>query len=168
RPPRSPPVPYTTLFRSSMVALSDSSVIRPWSFSTVSPGATRTSITGTSSKPPMSGTRASWGLAIGCLHGRSGGPLLWPRRMRPPTSPPAFARADLEQVQPGAVRQPVLQRLVDGVQRLHAPAQRLRLGLQRACTRFHQGFDLRVEVLQALQPRGIAAEGGAQGAADDV
>jgi hypothetical protein len=33
----------------SIVALSDSSVTRPWSFATVSPTATSTSITGTSS-----------------------------------------------------------------------------------------------------------------------
>src|SRR5690606_32990442 len=43
----------------SIVALSDSSVTRPWSFDTVSPTATSTSITGTSSEPPMSGTFAS-------------------------------------------------------------------------------------------------------------
>src|SRR5690606_32914397 len=48
----------------SIVALSDSSVTRPWSFATVSPGATSTSITGTSSKPPMSGTFTSTVLAI--------------------------------------------------------------------------------------------------------
>src|SRR5690606_19884893 len=40
----------------SIVALSDSSVTRPWSMATVSPTATSTSITGTSLKPPMSGT----------------------------------------------------------------------------------------------------------------
>src|SRR6185437_14436778 len=43
----------------SMVALADSSVTRPWSFSTRSPGLTITSITGTPWKSPMSGTFAS-------------------------------------------------------------------------------------------------------------
>src|SRR5690606_34672502 len=48
----------------SIVALSDSSVTRPWSLATVSPTATSTSITGTSSKPPISGTRASFKSAM--------------------------------------------------------------------------------------------------------
>jgi hypothetical protein len=39
----------------SIVALSDSSVISGASFAIVSPGATRISMTGTSAKPPMSG-----------------------------------------------------------------------------------------------------------------
>ena len=43
----------------SMVALADSSVTRPWSLSTWSPGLTITSITGTPWKSPMSGTFAS-------------------------------------------------------------------------------------------------------------
>src|SRR5690242_5594793 len=43
----------------SIVALSDSSVTRLWSLLTLSPTFTRISITGTLSKPPMSGTRAS-------------------------------------------------------------------------------------------------------------
>jgi len=43
----------------SMVALSDSRVMSPWSFSTRSPGLTSTSITGTWSWPLKSGTRTS-------------------------------------------------------------------------------------------------------------
>jgi hypothetical protein len=43
----------------SMVALADSSVTRPWSLSTWSPGLTITSITGTPWKSPISGTFAS-------------------------------------------------------------------------------------------------------------
>ena len=43
----------------SMVALSDSRVISESSFSTVSPALTRTSMTSTSSKSPMSGTLIS-------------------------------------------------------------------------------------------------------------
>src|SRR5688572_1838543 len=43
----------------SIVALSDSSVTRPWSFFTVSPTATSSSMTGTSLSSPMSGTRSS-------------------------------------------------------------------------------------------------------------
>jgi len=43
----------------SIVALSDSSVTRPWSFLTASPGLTSTSMTGTSLKSPMSGTLIS-------------------------------------------------------------------------------------------------------------
>ena len=43
----------------SIVALSDSRVTRPWSFFTVSPTATSSSITGTSPWPPMSGTLLS-------------------------------------------------------------------------------------------------------------
>ena len=43
----------------SIVALSDSSVISGSSSLTTSPGFTNTSITGTSLKPPMSGTRTS-------------------------------------------------------------------------------------------------------------
>ena len=42
-----PDGPYLDGAGTSMVALSDSSVSRPWSFFTVSPGATRISITGT-------------------------------------------------------------------------------------------------------------------------
>src|SRR6478672_11413315 len=54
----------------SMVALSDSSVTRPWSFYTVSPTATRISITGTSLWPPMSGTLLSMSAMTGSLqHG---------------------------------------------------------------------------------------------------
>src|SRR5690606_3380144 len=48
----------------SIVALSDSSVTRPWSLATVSPTETSTSITGTSSYPPMSGTFTSMLLAM--------------------------------------------------------------------------------------------------------
>src|SRR5690606_6112567 len=43
----------------SIVALSDSSVASPWSTATVLPTATSTSITGTPSRPPMSGTFTS-------------------------------------------------------------------------------------------------------------
>src|SRR5690606_14628732 len=55
----------------SIVALSDSSVARPWSTATVSPTATSTSITGTSSKPPMSGTFTSivFAMAVPSEHG---------------------------------------------------------------------------------------------------
>jgi len=42
-----------------MVALSDSSVSRPWSFFTDSPTFTRISMTGTPESLPRSGTRAS-------------------------------------------------------------------------------------------------------------
>ena len=48
----------------SIVALSDSSVTRPWSFATVSPALTSSSITGTLSWPPMSGTLISIVFAI--------------------------------------------------------------------------------------------------------
>jgi len=48
----------------SMVALSDSSVTRPWSFLTTSPGCTSSSITGTSLSSPISGTRASFSSAM--------------------------------------------------------------------------------------------------------
>src|SRR6478672_123194 len=54
----------------SMVALSDSSVTRPWSFFTVSPTATRISMTGTSPWLPMSGTLLSMSAMTGSLqHG---------------------------------------------------------------------------------------------------
>src|SRR5207249_351258 len=66
----------------SIVALSDSSVMSGCSALTESPGFTRTSITGTSLKSPMSGTRTSatpagaWaaagGAAIGGLGGAAG------------------------------------------------------------------------------------------------
>jgi len=49
----------------SIVALSDSRVTRPWSFFTVSPGCTSSSITGTSLWSPISGTRASFSSAMG-------------------------------------------------------------------------------------------------------
>ena len=48
----------------SIVALADSSVTRLWSLATRSPGLTITSITGTPSKSPMSGTLASRTSAI--------------------------------------------------------------------------------------------------------
>ena len=54
----------------SIVALSDSSVTRPWSFPTVSPGLTSSSITGTSLLSPMSGTRSSI-VAMGAVHSSS-------------------------------------------------------------------------------------------------
>ena len=53
-----------SLAGTSIVALSDSSVTRPWSFATVSPGCTSSSITGTSLSSPMSGTFSSMVLAM--------------------------------------------------------------------------------------------------------
>src|SRR5690606_17641290 len=63
--PLSPSLTFSSLIvpacaaGTSIVALSDSSVTRPWSLATVSPALTSSSITGTSSKPPMSGTFSS-------------------------------------------------------------------------------------------------------------
>jgi hypothetical protein len=54
-----------TLDGTSIVALSDSSVTRPWSLATLSPGLTRISMTGTPLRSPMSGTLISIVLAMG-------------------------------------------------------------------------------------------------------
>src|SRR5690606_23024213 len=113
RPPESSLFPYTTLFRSSItattppsdrvsptftfnsfttpangagtsiVALSDSSVTRPWSCLTVSPTETSTPITGTSSNPPISGTRASFVAAMATPRNEREAPAVaGPRRSR--------------------------------------------------------------------------------------
>ena len=63
----------------SIVALSDSSVTRPWSLLTVSPGLTSTSITGTSLSSPISGTRASLSSAMVHLGLLNGGFSIVPR-----------------------------------------------------------------------------------------
>src|SRR4029453_11047047 len=62
----------------SIVALSDSSVTRPWSLRTVSPTETSSSITGMPSKSPMSGTLTSMlAMRVSCASAGGAGERLF-------------------------------------------------------------------------------------------
>src|SRR5690606_38258241 len=104
----------------SIVALSDSSVTRPWSTATVSPTATSTSITGTSSKPPMSGTFTSIVFAMAA-----------PSEHRPAHVAEQLCEVGGEARRRGTVDHPVV---VGQRQRQHQP----RLELVAVPDRFHR------------------------------
>src|SRR5690606_21565044 len=89
----------------SIVALSDSSVARPWSLATVSPTATSTSITGTSSNPPMSGTFTSTVFAMLCSFHRAAARLAALRGVAPAARTAGRPAVRALQQRPAHVRQ---------------------------------------------------------------
>src|SRR6266699_1456346 len=100
----------TAVEGTSMVALSDSSVTRGESMTTVSPGFTRTSMTATSLKFPMSGTRTSTRLRTAFMWPRGFSHLPWHR----------FRRIDAERLDRFLDRRPIDARLVgERLERCH-------------------------------------------------
>src|SRR5438270_965019 len=100
----------TAVEGTSMVALSDSSVTSGESMTTVSPGFTRTSMTATSLKLPMSGTRTSTRLRTAFMWPRGFSHLPWHR----------FRRIDAERLDRFLDRRPIDARLVgERLERCH-------------------------------------------------
>src|SRR6266699_812533 len=100
----------TAVEGTSMVALSDSSVTSGESMTTVSPGFTRTSMTATSLKLPMSGTRTSTRLRTAFMWPRGFSHLPWHR----------FRRIDAERLDCFLDRRPIDARLVgERLERCH-------------------------------------------------
>ena len=100
----------TAVEGTSMVALSDSSVTSGESMATVSPGFTRTSMTATSLKLPMSGTRTSTRLRTAFMWPRGFSHLPWHR----------FRRIDAERLDRFLDRRPIDARLVgERLERCH-------------------------------------------------
>src|SRR5437588_5076126 len=100
----------TAVEGTSMVALSDSSVTSGESMTTVSPGFTRTSMTATSLKLPMSGTRTSTRLRTAFMWPRGFSHLPWHR----------VRRIDAERLDRFLDRRPIDARLVgERLERCH-------------------------------------------------
>src|SRR5438132_6265929 len=100
----------TAVEGTSMVALSDSSVTSGESMTTVSPGFTSTSMTATSLKLPMSGTRTSTRLRTAFMWPRGFSHLPWHR----------FRRIDAERLDRFLDRRPIDARLVgERLERCH-------------------------------------------------